>query len=101
MERIPYLTYFQSFINPNPPDVDLQNRLPGLQHRYPKVIIIGAQKCGTGALKDYLSRNPFIYTAGEDHFFDRPKNYEKGYKYYLEMQPEISNRSITFDKSPS
>jgi len=65
------------------------------------VIIIGAQKCGTGALKDYLRGNPFIYTAGEDHFFDRPNNYQKGYKYYLEMQPEISNNSITFDKSPS
>ena len=60
------------------------------------------QKCGTGALKEFLKRNPFIgYSkAGECHFFDRLTNYKQGYDYYLSMQPEVQPEVMVFDKTP-
>lgn len=49
----------------------------------PDFMIIGAQKAGTSALFNYLSKHPqvFMATAKELHFFDL--NYEKGDPYYL------------------
>ena len=61
------------------------------------------QKCGTGALKEFLKRNPFIgYSLfGESHFFDRTTNYQQGYEYYLSLQPEVQPEVMVFDKTPS
>ena len=60
------------------------------------------QKCGTGALKEFLKRNPFIgYSIdGECHFFDRGTNYQQGYEYYLSKQPEVTPEVMVFDKTP-
>lgn len=64
---------------------------------------MGMQKCGTGALKEFLRRNPFLgYSReGECHFFDRNTNYQQGYEYYLNLQPEVDKEVMVFDKTPS
>lgn len=49
--------------------------------RLPSVIIIGAKKCGTRALLEYLRLHADIKTAGpEPHFFDR--YYHLGLEWY-------------------
>lgn len=49
--------------------------------RLPSVIIIGAKKCGTRALLEYLRLHSDIKTAGpEPHFFDR--YYHLGLEWY-------------------
>ena len=61
------------------------------------------QKCGTGALKEFLKRNPFLAYSEivESHFFDRRKNYEQGYQdYYLKIQPVVNPTTKVFDKTP-
>lgn len=86
-----------------PPDVRGQNALPGLARRFPKVIITGMQKCGTGALKDAMTRSPYLAWSahGESHFFDRESNYNQGYQFYLDLQPEVGPEVTVFDKTPS
>ncbi len=40
--------------------------------RYPGCILIGAKKCGTGALRDFLIEHPnIIMVFREVHFFDK------------------------------
>ena len=58
------------------------------------------QKCGTGALKDFLLNSPFLAWSqlGETHFFDRA--YSKGLNSYLEMQPTVGSLVKVFDKTP-
>lgn len=49
--------------------------------RYPDAIIIGAKKCGTRALLEFLRLNPRVCAPGpEVHFFD--KNFDKGFDWY-------------------
>jgi len=49
----------------------------------PNFIIIGAQKSGTTSLKFYLNQHPDIYMPkSRINFFDKPKNYSKGIKWY-------------------
>ncbi len=55
------------------------------EKRGPDFIIIGAQKCGTSALKRNLEMHDAIHMAeGEIHFFDRPKAWSRGRDWYLE-----------------
>ena len=76
--------------------------MEGLQPRFPETIIVGMQKCGTGALKEFLKRNPFVTWSedGESHFFDRGQNYEQGYDWYLNIQPKVISSTKVFDKTP-
>jgi len=50
-----------------------------MKGRKPDFLIIGAMKCGTTSLHDYLGKHPEIYTTNpkEIHFFD-DKNFDKG-----------------------
>lgn len=51
------------------------------EQRYPDAIIIGAKKCGTRALLEFLRINSRICAPGpEVHFFD--KNFDKGFDWY-------------------
>ena len=55
--------------------------VPDCVQRLPDIIIIGAKKCGTRALIDFLKLHPYLKSAGpEIHFFD--KHYAKGLKWY-------------------
>ena len=57
--------------------------------RLPNIICIGAKKCGTGALQQFLSGHPQIVRTSskvdEPHFFDQDENYEKGVDYYRNL----------------
>lgn len=71
--------------------------------RMPDFIIIGAQKCGTTSLYNYLIQHPQIAPAAtkEVHFFDL--NFEKGRDWYLEQFPELGanqDKTITGEASP-
>ena len=86
-----------------PPDIRGQNALHGKARRFPRAIITGMQKCGTGALKDAMTRSPYLAWSahGESHFFDRSQNYNQGYQLYLDLQPEVGPEVTVFDKTPS
>lgn len=70
-------------------------------------MIIGAQKGGTSALFDYLSRHPEIRTPKEKeiNFFWQDQLYSKGLEWYYEQFPESLNedeekRVQTFEATP-
>ena len=66
---------------------------------YPDVIIMGAKKCGTTALKDFLSFHPQIAsTSIEPHFFD--KYYYLGMSWYLDKLPYATPEQLTLEKTP-
>ncbi len=58
------------------------------------VLIIGAMKCGTTSLFNYLAEHPQIAPCKEKEpsFFSAERNYRKGFEYYQNLwdwQPEI------------
>jgi hypothetical protein len=55
----------------------------------PNFLIIGANKCGTTTLYDYLKEHPNIGSATkkELHFFDRPYTFSKGLTWYRSQFP--------------
>lgn len=69
--------------------------------RLPDFIIIGAQRCGTTSLFNYLARHPQAAPARrkEVHFFDL--NYEKGIRWYGEQfPPRRAGQTLAFEASP-
>ncbi|HEY9295730.1 MAG TPA: sulfotransferase domain-containing protein, partial [Phormidium sp.] len=66
----------------------------------PDFIIIGAQKCGTTSLYEYLIQHPQILAASkkEVHFFDL--NFAKGVDWYRQQFKPVSQKSITGEASP-
>lgn len=68
--------------------------------KFPKMIIIGAKKCGTTPLKMFLSHHPqFRDKPGEKHFFDKTENYEKGFEFYLDQMDYSYDDEINFEKT--
>ncbi len=54
----------------------------------PDFLIVGAQKCGTSALRRNLLAHPGItMPEGELHFFDNPKRWELGIDWYCQHFP--------------
>ncbi len=69
----------------------------------PNFIIIGAQKCGTTSLYNYLTRHPQILpaTRKEVHFFDLRFDKKRINWYYNQFpQTETPNQTITGEASP-
>ena len=66
----------------------------------PQVIIIGAQKSGTGAFYEILRQHPqIIDRPGEIHFFDI--HFQEGIEWYKAQFPQIENpKAVRIDKSP-
>ncbi|OKH37067.1 sulfotransferase [[Phormidium ambiguum] IAM M-71] len=66
----------------------------------PDFIIIGAQKCGTTSLYQYLIQHPQIVPASqkEVHFFDL--NFAKGVDWYRQQFQTVSEGLITGEASP-
>jgi len=66
----------------------------------PDFIIIGAQKCGTTSLYQYLIQHPQIVPASqkEVHFFDL--NFAKGVDWYRQQFKSVSQDFITGEASP-
>jgi hypothetical protein len=55
--------------------------------RLPDFMIIGAAKCGTTTLHEWLSRNPDIFMTDpkEPEFFSKDEIYERGLEYYCSL----------------
>lgn len=71
------------------------------KRRNPDLIITGAKKCGTTALKIFMNfHNSFQDTPGERHFFNRPSNWEKGYDWYHDSMPLVYEDEICYEKTP-
>ena len=66
---------------------------------FPDVIVMGAKKCGTTALRNFLTFHPQIATSkGEVHFFDN--RYYLGMDWYLDQMPYSTPEQITLEKTP-
>ena len=76
------------------------------QHAYsgshPSFAIIGAQKCGTTSLYNYLIQHPLISSATkkEIHYFDNSANLKQGAKWYLSHFPNIKPPKLTGEATP-
>ena len=71
-----------------------------IKRRMPKCLIVGFAKCGTYALKSFLSLHPSIVCAeNETQFFSR--FYHKGFDWYKQQMPLSSEHQITLEKTPS
>ncbi|CAL4089593.1 unnamed protein product, partial [Meganyctiphanes norvegica] len=64
-------------------------------------IIIGAKKCGTGALQEILRLHPQIVSPAEEvHFFERHQQYYLGLDYYRKQMPYSYKNQLTLEKTP-
>jgi len=78
-----------------------------MKGRKPDFLIIGAMRCGTTSLHDYLGKHPEIYTTNpkEIHFFD-DKNFDKGllnayYQHFISEKKNLRNITTRLYEMPS
>ena len=79
----------------------LELRLRLRQERaLPDVVIIGAQKCGTSSLHDYLTQHPGVIAPlrKEVHYFD--DNFGRGERWYRAHFGRVGESAINIDSSP-
>ncbi|GFO34985.1 heparan sulfate glucosamine 3-o-sulfotransferase 4 [Plakobranchus ocellatus] len=68
--------------------------------RLPKALIIGFSKCGTTALRTFLTLHPDIVSPIEEvRYFNF--NYSKGLEWYRQQMPPSTEQQITIEKTPS
>ncbi len=66
---------------------------------FPDAIIIGTKKCGTTALRNFLTFHPQVATSkAELHFFEA--RYYLGMHWYLNQMPYATPDQITVEKTP-
>jgi hypothetical protein len=80
------------------------------QRMDPKLIIIGAQKAGTGSLFHWLGQHPAMHPSfkKEVHFFDGGigtwrDNYQRGlhwYKAHFPLKKKVLTNNVAFEASP-
>lgn len=71
------------------------------KQRYPDLIITGAKKCGTTALKIFMNYHPvFQDKPGERHFFNRKEHWNQGYEWYLSEMPLTYEDEVCYEKTP-
>lgn len=69
--------------------------------RLPQCIIVGARKCGTRALLEFLNLHPDIKAVDHEmHFFDDDEKYSLGLEWYRQNMPLSLPNQITLEKSP-
>jgi hypothetical protein len=75
--------------------------LTASQRSLPDFIIIGAQKCGTTSLYNFLVQHPHVNSAiqKEIHFFDQ--RYSKGINWYRSRFPFLNAGAMTGEASPN
>src|SRR4051794_21043953 len=82
----------------------LQGILPGLTRRaaLPQALIIGAQKCGTTALSNYLAQHSRLLCARQKEleFFGSDRRFALGLEWYAAQWPEKPRKAIRFEASP-
>jgi len=69
-------------------------------------MVIGAQKCGTTAIHEYLAKHPQLVAPSikEIHFFDLDPSYERGVGWYHTHFPlphQRGSAGVTYDTTPS
>lgn len=72
--------------------------------RLPKLLVIGAQKCGTSALFKYLSQHPRLIQSSEKEveFFQSDLRYGYGVEWYVDHWPaQAAANAIRFEASPA
>ncbi|BFZ17047.1 hypothetical protein BsWGS_20086 [Bradybaena similaris] len=70
-------------------------------HHLPQCIIIGARKCGTRALIEFLKLHPQIISPNDEmHFFSNDTNYKLGFEWYRKKMPLSYPDQITIEKTP-
>ncbi len=70
----------------------------------PNTFIIGAPKCGTSAMANYLNQHPDIYVSPvkEPHYFieeDMPEKADIDYEQYMELFNGVTNESVILEAS--
>jgi hypothetical protein len=58
-----------------------------------------SKKCGTGALKTFLSFHPDLKTPGELYYFNT--HYNNGIEWYKDQMPVVEKSQVAFEKTPS
>ncbi|GFS10208.1 heparan sulfate glucosamine 3-O-sulfotransferase 3A1 [Elysia marginata] len=72
---------------------------PYIRRRLPKALIIGFSKCGTSALRSFLTIHPDIVAPGNEvRFFT--DHYSKGLEWYRHQMPKSTANQITIEKTP-
>ncbi|KAI2806278.1 Heparan sulfate glucosamine 3-O-sulfotransferase 5 [Blomia tropicalis] len=73
-----------------------------LTKRLPNCIIVGARKCGTRALLEFLDIHPQIRKVTDElHFFDDERKYNLGLDWYLEQMPLSLESDVVIEKTPA
>ena len=69
------------------------------RRRLPKALIIGFNKCGTTALRSFLTIHPDVVSPSKEtrFFIDR---YSKGLDWYRKQMPKSTSGQITLEKTP-
>lgn len=90
-----YLTFYSEKFQPKH-----SSTAKGLAKRFPTTLIAGFSKCGTHALRAYLTLHPSIVAeTPEMEFFNF--NFDKGFEWYRNLQPESYPDQITIEKTPN
>ncbi|CAN7937122.1 unnamed protein product [Ixodes hexagonus] len=77
-------------------------RFPKTRRRLPQCVIIGARKCGTRALLEFLNIHPGVRKAPDEvHFFDDDSKYAMGLEWYRRRMPYSFPHQLTVEKSPA
>lgn len=77
-------------------------RPDGQWQRLPHSIIIGARKCGTRALLEFLGIHSRVQIARDEvHFFDEDNKYSLGLEWYRRQMPFSSADQVTIEKTPA
>lgn len=67
----------------------------------PNLLICGAQKSGTSALRYYLGQHPDIFMAdGEIHFFDDEDHFSNGVEWYERCFEDVTGETVVGEKTP-
>uniref|UniRef100_A0A1I8HTR5 Sulfotransfer_1 domain-containing protein n=1 Tax=Macrostomum lignano TaxID=282301 RepID=A0A1I8HTR5_9PLAT len=75
---------------------------PPPQQQLPHCIIIGARKCGTRALLDFLDAHPNVAAArSEIHYFDKTDRLRRGLSWYRGQMPRSRPGQFTIEKTPA
>lgn len=68
----------------------------------PNFLIVGAVKCGTSTLRDYLKQHEEIYIAPSAlQFFNKEQNFQRGMKWYERQFRARSHHRAIGEKTPT
>ena len=67
--------------------------------RLPQSLIIGAPKCGTAALANYLSFHPDVSIDKENELFFFSTNFKLGFNWYIDNLPCSQSNQLVIERS--